>query len=167
MRRVPTVLGLVVGLVFPGSNGIAQSPYEQPIKPTGFSLQALALPPRAIGSTTLRAKGALAVAVRVTVEDYIPRGLEPTLLIDGTPVPAASGMTAAQDRVTTLTFLVEAPHLLKEGATLALQMGDDPKTRTEVPGVLRRGAIQPPDPAEVRRLGLPSLAEWLSGRPAP
>lgn len=165
MSRVPTAL-CIVGLILIGSDGAAQSPYLQPLKPTGFSLQAVGLPPRAIGSTALRAKGALAVAVRVTVEDYVPRGLEPTLLIDGAPVPAASGVTAVQGRVTTLTFLVEAPELLKDGATLALQMGDDPKTRAPVPGVLRREAIQAPDPEEVRRLGLPSLAEWLSRRPA-
>jgi len=166
MNRAPVALCLV-GLALVGSDSTAQNPYLQPLKPTGFSLQAVALPPRAIGSTTLRARGVLAVAIRVTVEDYVPRGLEPTLLINGVPVPTASGVTAVQGRMTTLTFLVEGPELLKDGATLALQMGDDPKARAEVPGVLRRETIQAPDPDEVRRLGLPSLAEWLSRRPVP
>jgi len=166
MSRVAIALSLL-GLVLVASDGHAQNPYLQPLKPTGFSLQALGLPPRAIGSTTLRARAALAVAVQVTVEDYLPRGLEPTLLIDGVPVTAASGITGVQGRVTTLSFVVETPSPLRDGATLALQLGDDPTTRAQVPGVLRRDAIKAPDSDEVRRLGLPSLAEWLSSRPSP
>ena len=126
----------------------------------------MGLPVRAFGSTTLRARSALAVEIRVTVEDYLPRGLEPTLLIDRLPVRAPSGITAVQGRMTTLSFLVENPELLRDGAMLALQMGDDPKTRVQVPGILRRDAIQAPDVNEARRLGLPSLAEWLSSRPS-
>jgi hypothetical protein len=156
----------LLGLVLFASAGQAQNPYLQPLKPTGFSLQAIGLPPRALGPTTLRAQGTLAVAVRVTAEDYIPRGLEPTLLIDGVAIQTASGITGVQGRVTTLSFLVEAPGPLRDGATLALQLGDDPKTRVQVPGVLRREGIQAPDPDDVRRLGLPSLGEWLA-RPSP
>lgn len=165
MSRLAIMLSLM-GAILVASAGHAQNPYLDPLKPTGFSLQAVTLSPRAVGSTTLRARPTLAVAVRVTVEDYIPRGLEPTLLIDGAPVPAASGVAEVQGRVTTLVFLVEDPDLLKDGARLALQLGDDPKTRVQVPGVLRRAAIQAPDQEEVRRLGLPSLADWLSRRPS-
>jgi hypothetical protein len=145
----------------------AQSPPAPTVRPTGFTVQAVGLPPRTIGSTTLRARGALAVAVRVTVEDYLPRGMEPTLLIDGVPVPAASGITGVQGRVTTLSFFVENPDYLKDGASLALQLGDDPKATATIPGVLRRDSIPSPDPDESRRLGLPSLAEWLSRRSSP
>lgn len=165
MSRVVIALSLL-GLALVALDGHAQNPYLQPLKPTSFSLQAVGLPPRALGSTTLRARAALAVAVRVAVEDYVPRGLEPTLLIDGAPVPAASGVTGVEGRVTFLSFLVEAPELLRDGANLALQLGDEPKTRVQVPGVLRRDAIQAPDQNEVRRLGLPSLTEWLSRQPS-
>lgn len=165
MSRLAIMLSLVGAALF-ASDGHAQNPYDQPLKPTGFSLEAVGLSPRAVGSTTLRARPALAVAVRVAVEDYVPRGLEPTLFIDGAPVPAASGVTGVQGRVATLTFLVEDPNLLKDGAPLALQLGDDPKTRVQVPGVLRRAAIKAPDQEDVRRLGLPSLAEWLSRPPS-
>ena len=165
MNRVIIALSLLgVTLVTP--LGHTQTPSLQVLKPTGFSAQAVALPPRAIGSTTLRARAALAVVIRLAVEDYVPRGLEPTLLIDGVVTPAASGVTGVQGRTTTLSFLVESADALKDGASLALQWGDDPKTRAQIPGTLRRDAIQPADPSETGRLGLPSLAEWLS-RPPP
>jgi hypothetical protein len=166
MNRVVLTLSLLALTLLPLAVH-AQGLAVPPLRPTGFTVQAVGLPARAIGPTTLRARPALAAAVRVTIEDYVPRGMEPTLLIDGAPVPAASGITDVQGQVTTLSFLVENPDLLKEGATLAVQLGDDPKTRVAVPGVLRRGAIQAPDPDESRRLGLPSLAEWLSRRPGP
>ena len=101
MSRMAIAVNLL-GLVLFASAGQAQNPYLQPLKPTGFSLQAIGLPPRALGPTTLRAQGTLAVAVRVTAEDYIPRGLEPTLLIDGVAIQTASGITGVQGRVTTL-----------------------------------------------------------------
>ncbi len=66
--------------------------------------------------------------------------------------------------MTTLGFLIEKPGVLKEGAVLALQMGDDAQTRARVPGVLRLDKIQPLGPDEARRWGLPALDEWL-GRP--
>jgi hypothetical protein len=164
-RAVITISLVAVILLAPV--GYAQGPATPPLRPTGFTMQAVGLPPRAIGSTTLRGRSSLAVAIRVTVEDYLPRGLEPTLVIDSAPVSAVSGIAGVQDRVTTLSFLVEDPNILKDNASLALQWGDDQRTRVEVPGVLRRGAIQTPDPDESRRLGLPSLADWLSGRLAP
>lgn len=166
MNRMLITLNLMA-LVLLAPVGHAQGPAAPPLRPTGFTVQAVGLPARAIGSTTLRARSALAAAVRVTVEDYIPRGIEPTLLIDGVPVAAASGITGVQGRVTTLTFLVENPDLLKDGAPLALQPGDDAKTRAPISGVFRRESIRSADPDESRRLGLPSLAEWLSRRPAP
>lgn len=166
MNRVVITLNLMA-LVLLAPVGHAQAPASPPLRPTGFTVQAVGLPARAIGSTTLRARSALAVAVRVTVEDYVPRGIEPTLLIDGVPVAAASGITGVQGRVTTMSFFVENPDLLKDGAPLALQLGDDAKTRAPIPGVFRRESIASPDPDESRRLGLPSLAEWLSRRPAP
>jgi hypothetical protein len=164
MSRGIVALTLAALLVLPLA-GRAQGP--PPLRPTGFTVQAVALPARAIGATPVRARATLAASIQVTVEDYAPRGMEPTLLIDGVAVPAASGISGVQGRVTTLTFLVDDPDLLKDGATLALQMGDDPKTRAPIPGVLRRAAIRSPDPDEARRLGLPSLADWLSRRPAP
>lgn len=169
MRPALGVLALVVALLgaTPALGAdTAPGPYRQPLKPRGMTLQAVTLPPRTIGTHVVRAHPALAVAINVAVADYLPRGLEPTLLIDGMPVRTSSGVSGVQGPVTTLTFLVEDPALLKDGARVALQMDRDPKTRVDVPGVLRRNAIRPPDPAELQRLGLPTLSEWLSGRGA-
>ena len=166
MNRMVLTLN-VMALVLCPPVGYAQAPGFPPLRPTGFTAEAIGLPPRAIGSIRVRERAALAVALRVAVEDYVPRGLEPTLLIDGVPVAAASGITSVQGRVTTLSFVVDSPDLLKDGASLALQLGDDPQTRVSIPGVLRRESIRAPDPDESRRLGLPSLADWLSRRSAP
>lgn len=165
MSRLVIALSLLA-LALVASEGQAQNPYVQPLKPKGFTVQAVGLPSRSVGSTTLRARAALAVVVRVEVEDYVPRGLEPTLLIDGRPAPAPSGVTGVQGSVTTLSFLVETPDALRDGASLALQWGDDAKTRVQVPGALRRDAIQPAASDETQRLGLPSLTDWLSRPPA-
>jgi hypothetical protein len=165
MSRVIIALSLL-GLTLGVPAGHAQDAYLQPLKPTGFSAQAVALPPRSIGSTTLRARAALGVMVRVTVEDFIPRGLEPTLVIDGIAMSTPSGVTGVQGRITTLSFLVESPEALRDGASLAVQWGDDPRTRAQVPGSLRREAIQPADPGDTQRLGLPSLGEWLFRQPS-
>ena len=162
MRRLVMALSMFLS-VLAALPAVAQSPYSQPLKPTGVTLQAVALPARSIGQTVMRAKSTLAVAVQVAVEDYLPRGLEPTLLIDGVPAKTAgSGVVGMEGRVTTLSFVLDSPALLKDGAELAIQMGDDARTRAAVPGRLRRQGIQPLDQSETQRRGLPTLDEWLS-----
>lgn len=138
----------------------ADNPYRRPLKAKGFSAQAVSLPPRTVGQTVMRSERALAVEIRIPVEGYLPRGLEPTLLIDGKPTKAASRVVGAQGQVTTLGFLIEDPGLLKEGARLALQMGGDSHTRSSVPGALRRGQIRPLE-SVTERESLPSLNQWL------
>jgi hypothetical protein len=135
-------------------------PYQQPAKARDFSAEAVVIPPQAIGKTMIRAKQSLGVEIKVRVEDYLPRGLEPTLLLGGVPVEGRSWVSATEGNVTTLSFLVEKPELLKEGAEVALQTGDE-ATRVRVPGKLQLRQIKSLQPEEEKRRGLPPLQEWL------
>ncbi len=139
----------------------AQNTYVQPLKPLGFRARAMVLPPRKIGDTVIRPQQALAVEIRVQVRDYLPRDMESMLVINGVPAGWASGVVDTRGDTTTLGFVVEKPGVLKESASLALQMGDVVTTRVRVPGVLRLGAIELLPEDERRRSGLPTLSEWL------
>jgi hypothetical protein len=158
LGRRTTLLALVILLsgLAPASTGEPSNP-----KPRGFTAQAIALPAHSIGKTVIRAQPVLAVDIRVDVEDYTPRGMEPTLIIGGTPVPAASGLAAVEGRVSKLSFVLQKPEFLKDGAKLELQTGDDPRSRVAVPGELRLDSIRPLDPGQSKRFNLPNLSEWL------
>ena len=158
-RRTLLLIGFALALA--GVSAAAENPYRQPLKAKGFSARAVVLPARSVGRTVMRAESALAVEIRIQVEDYFPRALEPTLFIDGKPVRAASGIAGVQGRITTLSFVIEEPGPLKDNATLALQMGDDKRTRSPVPGRLRRHQIHPLEQAETERAKLPTLQQWL------
>ena len=131
------------------------------MRPKGFTSRAVVLPPRSIGKTVIRPQPALAVDIRIEVEDYVPRGMEPTLLINGKPVPAASGLVKVGGKVSTLSFVIDQPAALEEGAALELQMGERVESRTRVPGVLRRKEIRPLDLKEAQRQQVPALTDWL------
>ncbi len=135
---------------------------EGAVTPQRFSAQAVVVPARSIGDSVLRAQPRLAVQFQIEVQDYLPRGMEPTLVIDTIPVRGGSGIVSVQGRVTTLGFLVEDPALLRDGAVIQLQFGEDPGTRARVPGALRLQQIQPPSADAVRGLSLPTLEQWLA-----
>jgi len=163
MHRIRTA-SLILPLILFSAASAGQNPYTQPLKPKGFSANAIALPPRTVGKTVIRARHSLAVEIRVEVEDYLPRNMEPTLMIDGVPVVGPSGVAGVEGKITTLFFVVEKPELLKDTAPLTIQMGDDERTRAAVPGTLQREKIKPLDPNEAKRLDLPALTEWLRQR---
>ena len=164
MRRVLRLL-LFLGctLALTPAARAAENPYQRPMKAKGFTARAVALPARSVGETVLRTAPAVGVEILIQVEDYLPRGLEPTLLIDGKPAKVASGVRSVQARLTTLGFLIESPGVWKEGATLALQMGDDKRTRASVPGTLHRKQVRPLD-QDGDRGSLPALPPWLQPR---
>jgi hypothetical protein len=141
----------------------AQQVYQRPLRPEGFSARAVVLPARRIGDSVIRSANALAVEIRVRVRDYLPGGMAPLLVIDGQPVETATGAIEVQDAVTTIAFILERPDAVRDGATLAVQVGDRAETRGRVPGVLRRAAIRPLEGDEAQRLGVPALADWLRG----
>jgi len=132
-----------------------------PMRPKGITSRAIVLPPRSIGKTVIRPQAALAVDIRIEVEDYVPMGMEPTLLIDGKPVPAASGVVGVKGNISTLSFIIEQPSTLKDGATLDLQMGERVKSRVRVPGVFRTEEIRPLAPKDAQQWKGPALKDWL------
>lgn len=61
-----------------------------------------------------------------------------------------------------MAFLVDEAAVLREGASLAVQMGDQESTRAAVPAPLRLGEIkQLENAAAARSLALPDLQTWL------
>ena len=164
MHRIIILLfsvGLLWAPIFVG----AQSPYLEPLKVKGFEAHAVAFQVRP-ATPQEPAATRLGVETQVQVVNYLPRALEPTLIIDGAPLPARSRVVSVEGDVTTLGFLVDSPAPLKDGAILAIQMGDEVRTRSRVPGVFKLDAIRPLEAAEAQRLGLPDLKTWLrqSGR---
>lgn len=134
----------------------AQS-YLEPLNIKGFEAHAVAFQAKPAATQ-------LGVEFQVQVVNYLPRGLEPTLIIDGVPLLTRSRVVGVEGDVTTLGFLVDTPAPLKDGAILAIQMGDEVRTRSRVPETLKVDAIKPLEGAEA--LGLPDLKTWLrpSGR---
>src|SRR3954469_22471908 len=102
----------------------ADNPYSRPMKPMGLSAQGVALPARSIGPNVLRARPSVAIEVLVHVEDFLPRALEPRLIVDGQLVQAPSRVVDVDGNVTTIGFLLEKPALVRDGAKVEIQMGD-------------------------------------------
>lgn len=137
-------------------------PYQEPPKPEGWTARAMVLPPQPAATDAARQKAALAVEVLVAIRDFLPRDMEPTLWIGDLRADTRSRVVKVEGGVTTLGFLVENPKLLREDAPLAVQTGEDAKTRAAVPGgTLKLDRIAPADPAELRRFNLPAVKDWL------
>lgn len=139
--------------------------YRRPLKPRGFTARAVVLPPRKIGDSDVRAESTMAVEVLVDVQDFLPRALEPVLLIDGKPVKSRSRVVKVEGDITTLGFTLDKPAQLKDDAKLSVQMGEEEQTRARVPGELRLERITPLDKGEAERLKLPTLSDWLKDKP--
>jgi hypothetical protein len=139
----------------------SQNPYLEPLKPTSFSAQAIVVPVRKPGALGREHKQTLAVEIQVQFEDFLPRNMEPTLLIDGVPVDGGTRVVLTEDRMTVMGFLVKKPQLLKDGAALEVRMEDAPGTRAKVPGMLQRSNIRPLASQPARQADVPSLEEWF------
>lgn len=168
MRYVALLLALAaLPAATAGAQEATANPYRVPLQASGVEARAVVVPPLpSAGPEALTAAPRLGVEIRIRVTDYLPRGLEPTLVIDGEPVETRTRIVAVEGDVTTLGFLVEDPGRLQDGAPLAVQMGDEGITRATLPTPLRLQEIRPLDAAESRALGLPDLKSWLSSSAA-
>ena len=139
--------------------------YRRPMKPRSFNAKAVVLSPHKIGDRQIRAQNTLAVEVQIEVEDYLPRALEPVLVINDKPVKTRSRVVKVEGDKTTLGFVLEKPELLKDDARLSVQMGEEEQTRARVPGQLQLERIKPLDKDEAERMKVPQLSEWLKAKP--
>ena len=142
----------------------SHNPYLEPLRPKSFIAQAIVVPVEKPGVTARERQQTLAVEIDIPFEDYLPRNMEPTLLVDGVPVEGGSRVVRTEDHTTVIGFLVRRPELLKDGAALEVRMEDQPSTRATVPGTLQRSRIRGLAPDAARQTGLPSLEEWLGLR---
>lgn len=163
MRR--TISGALMFLVA-GAAATAWSAGAAP-KAAGFTAAAIVLPARTVGNRVIRDGNKLAVEIRVRVQSYRPGDFEPLLVIDGKPQTLSSGVRGVEGQQTILGFVVESPELLRDGASLALQMTADGKTRTPVPGRLSLKAIKPLDASATEQAKVPALDQWLKSAPPP
>ena len=131
------------------------NPYRQALQTKGYTINTVALSPTSIGTRSLRTSPTLAAEVLVEVQNFFPRALEPTLLINGKPAGYSAGVAEVrEDGATVLRFIVEDASVLEENAPLAVQMGDDESTRGQLMTPLDRSAITPLPEADAQRLGL-------------
>lgn len=138
-----------------------ENPYQAALRPTSFEAKAVVAPAVAPPGEVVRKPARLGVEIRVEFSDYLPRGLEPVLVIGGESIKTATRIVSVEDGVTTVGFLVDEAGLLREGASLAVQMGDEESTRAALPASLRLQEIQPLDSESARSLALPDLRTWL------
>jgi hypothetical protein len=131
------------------------NPYRQPLQTRGYTVNTVAVPPISIGAETVRASPMLAAEVLVEVQNFMPRALEPTLLVNGEPAGRSAGIAEVrEDGTTVLRFIVENASVLQDNASLAVQMGDDESTRGQLMTPLDRSAIKPLSEADAQRSGL-------------
>ena len=107
------------------------NPYRQSLKAKSFSTQVYA--PDVTDTelaTAMRVPRKTVIEVQVVIENFLPRALAPVLIIDGQQASRRSRIVETKNSLTTIGFLVEQPSLLREGASLAVQMGDQNETRS-------------------------------------
>lgn len=166
MRRFELLFAVLLAVGFYTAAAAQDSQdYRRPMKPRGFNAKAVVLSPRKIGDKQVRAENTLAVEIQVEVEDYLPRALEPVLVINDKPVKTRSRVVKVEGDRTTLGFVLDKPDLLKDDAKLSVQMGEEEQTRARVPGQLQLERIKPLDKDEAERLKVPQLSDWLKAKP--
>lgn len=128
MRR--TVTGITGFLLSVALVGHAQdSPYEAPLDLQAMSVHAFA-EDQETAVAALAADEVLPVEVRLKIRDFLPRALEPVLVIDGEAVEARSRVVAVEDDITEIGFLLDDPTVLDPGAEISVQMGNVEDTRS-------------------------------------
>ena len=161
-RPFLALLAIILSAISLGAlESTSQNPYLEPLKPKSFSAQAVAVPVSKPGTLAREQQQTLAVEIQVQFEDFLPRNMEPTLLIDGVPVDGGTRVVKTEGHMTVIGFLVKRPQLLKDGAALQVRMGDAPGTQAKVPGMLQRNDIRPLASQPARQAEVPSLADWL------
>lgn len=148
---VGAILLLLAGLVIAEED----NPYRSALQAESYEIEAAVLESARIGSVTLREEPELVARVHVRIRNYLPRALEPTLLINGEKTGYSIGVVDVEDDVTTVGFVVPQHALLQDGAKIAVQMGDDEETRSSLERPVSRSAIKPLDENAAKDFGLP------------
>lgn len=139
-----------------------KNPYRASLKARRFDTQVVVLPPKTLGKTIIRKKAGVTVEIAVSIEDYLPRALEPILLINGNPAGRLGRIISVKGNITKLGFVVEKLKLLEEGAVISVQMGDDLRTWSKVPGNFSLKQVRPLQKSEVKRWKVPALPKALA-----
>lgn len=101
--------------------------------------------------------GKLAAEVQVIVRGYVPRAVDPVLVVDGGMRGTLTGIeviNAEGDSRLTFTVL-NAADVLRQGSELAIQVGDQEETRTRISEGVKLENVKPLDAGTARRHNLP------------
>lgn len=128
------------GTAFSESN-----PYRQALTAVNYEVRTTVLEKKRIGSVELREEASLAVEVQVQVKDFLPRAMEPWLMVNGKKIGYSIGVISVENETTTLGFVVPEHNLMRDGSEIAIQMGDEQRTRAILNQPMRRSAIKPLD----------------------
>lgn len=149
---------IIVAFLVLVSSGIGSSesnPYRRSLEAVNYEAKTMVLGKKRIGTVELRKEVSLAVEVHVQVKNFLPRAMEPWLMINGEKIGYSIGVVTVDNDTTTLGFIVPEHKQLKDGGELSIQMGDEQKTRAILSQTLRRNAIKPLDEASVKKYNLP------------
>lgn len=156
MKRYITLLLMLLACWFTALVAVAQqNPYLQPLNAQQYFIQTVVTQPKRLGKTVLQENAELAVKVLVEVKNYLPRALEPQLLIAGEPVGYSIGVIEVSDGISVLGFHISDPRQIVDGAEVAIQMGTDKRTRTKLSQPLQMSKIAPLSADTAEKFNLP------------
>ncbi len=140
-----SVAFLVLAVLGSGAAFSESNPYRQALEAVDYEVMTTVLEKKSIGSVELRGEASLAVEVQVQVKDFLPRAMEPWLMVNGKKTGYSIGVISVENDTTTLGFVVPEHNLMRDGSEIAIQMGDEQRTRTILNQPLKRSAIKPLD----------------------
>lgn len=109
--------------------------YKQPMRAESVVIQIYVAEPAKVATPQIREllqrkNEVLGAEVTMDIREYLPRGLSPVLLIDDEPAAHRYRIIDSNDRITSVGFLLDSPDMLKEGARITVQYGEDSETRS-------------------------------------
>ena len=123
----------VLALAVVGATMAQENPYKQPLRVESVEVHVVvadASPAEMM--MALASEEPPPAEIRVTVRDYLPRALEPTLLIGDEVASRGYRIVDVQDNLTTLGFILIDPGVVTEDSEISIQMGSDTDTRAAV-----------------------------------
>jgi hypothetical protein len=176
-RRTPLLAAVIaVGGVAAIAGGLAaqeSKSYRQPMlvqsyefkaalpQPRGFDGKTRSVEPGATRGVAADAVRKLAAEIVVVVKQFRPRAVDPVLLVDGNEAGHLTNVeTLPGGAGTRLTFTVpDAAEHLKQGAQIAVQMGNQVETRSNLDASFRSELVTPLDAGVAAQHGLPRNIE--------
>ena len=155
MRHTMANLVTMFLALLPFGVGAQEDPYRQALAVEQFRVHVFTSdgdPGTAMKN--LAADESIPTEVRVRISNYLPRALEPVLVINGQPVPTRSRIISAEGDITEIGFLLIDSRVLDVGVEIAVQMGAEQTTRSSSKLEFSRELIEVLDTTEISKLSM-------------